>query len=214
MDRREAAIMKTLRIECGGDPEKVNGLVNNPADPGGITKYGISLRFLQHLTQTQADGFCSGDINHDGTIDANDIKALTLDETINILTTYFWNAIPLIDEFKWFKVAWKIFDFSVNSTPVNAVKMLQRSLGVLDDGVLGPVTLDAMNNFVGILPLAFRDLPTFQPIAERELLWRISREISFYYDSIVVRNEEQSTFLKGWSSRAFDLADDLPEEIQ
>ena len=38
-------------------------------DPGGITHYGISLRFLKTLAELDKDSFSLGDVNHDGIID-------------------------------------------------------------------------------------------------------------------------------------------------
>ena len=44
------------------------GFVNDPRDPGGATKFGISLRFLRSIGL---------DLNRDGIIDGIDIRGLS-----------------------------------------------------------------------------------------------------------------------------------------
>jgi lysozyme family protein len=39
-----------------------------------------------------------------------------------------------------------VFDFGVNAGPKTSVKLLQRSLGAMDDGAIGPVTLKLANS--------------------------------------------------------------------
>jgi lysozyme family protein len=98
-------------------PEFEGGYVNDPADPGGETKFGISKRSYPSL----------------------DIKSLTRDQVKPIYKADFWgpagcDAVP--DELKY-----PLFDFAVNSGPRRAVKTLQKRLGVVADGSLGPKTL-------------------------------------------------------------------------
>jgi len=55
MARFEDALPTVLRHE---------GLYSeDPADPGGATNYGISLRFLRQLGDTDGDGFAEGDLD-------------------------------------------------------------------------------------------------------------------------------------------------------
>lgn len=96
------------------------GYVNNPKDPGGETKFGISKRAYPHL----------------------DIKNLTREQADEIYFNDFWlkmkcDHMPIgMDGF--------IMDFAVNSGVNRVTKYLQRSLGVLDDGKMGPVTVAAL----------------------------------------------------------------------
>ena len=55
------------------------GLVDNPNDPGGITKCGVSLRFIQGHNI---------DIDDNGIVDAEDIKALRTDQARDIYRKY------------------------------------------------------------------------------------------------------------------------------
>lgn len=90
------------------------GYVNNPADPGGETKWGISKRSYPHL----------------------DIPSLTREGAKAIYRRDFWGRIradQLPDG-----VAYQLFDFAVNSGIETAVRYLQRALGVADDGIWGP----------------------------------------------------------------------------
>jgi lysozyme family protein len=96
------------------------GYVNNPADPGGETKFGISKR----------------------TYPMEDIKALTLDRAKAIYLNDFWgpagcDAVP--DEMKF-----DLFDTAVNSGVGRAVRFLQAAVGGTQDGSLGPHTLLAV----------------------------------------------------------------------
>lgn len=97
------------------------GYSNDPNDPGGETKYGISKRSYPDLN----------------------IASLTRDDARAIYLRDFWsriNADRLPDG-----VAFQVFDFAVNSGIETAVRYLQRALGVADDGYWGPVTQTAAN---------------------------------------------------------------------
>jgi lysozyme family protein len=91
------------------------GYVNDPQDPGGETNWGISKRSYP----------------------AVDIKSLTREGAKAIYLRDFWNAVgdsvaPAIK--------FQVFDFAVNSGIPNAVRKLQRAVGVADDGHWGPVS--------------------------------------------------------------------------
>lgn len=92
------------------------GYVNDPHDPGGETKFGISKRSYPDL----------------------DIRNLTRDQAKAVYLRDFWvrvHADDLPDG-----VAFAALDFAVNSGIETAIRYLQRALGVADDGHWGPVT--------------------------------------------------------------------------
>ena len=96
------------------------GLVDHPADPGGLTKYGISQRSYPH----------------------EDIRGLTLERAKAIYRRDFWapagcDAVPEA-------VRFDLFDMAVNSGVSRAVKTIQRAVGAKEDGILGPQTLQAV----------------------------------------------------------------------
>lgn len=98
-------------------PTYEGGYSNDPKDPGGETKYGISKRSYPAL----------------------DIKNLTRAEVKPLYRRDFWgpagcDAVP--DALKY-----PLFDFAVNSGPKTAVRTLQKRLQVVADGYIGPITL-------------------------------------------------------------------------
>lgn len=92
------------------------GYVNDPNDPGGETKWGISKRSYPHLR----------------------IADLTREDARRIYRSDFWNRVHA--EKLPGAVAFQLFDFAVNSGIETAVRNMQRALGVADDGHWGPFT--------------------------------------------------------------------------
>lgn len=90
---------------------------NDPRDPGGETRYGISKRAYPNV----------------------DIKQLTLEEAKAIYRRDYWSAIRGDDMPD--AVAFEVFDAAVNHGTTTAIRILQRALGVSADGVIGAVTL-------------------------------------------------------------------------
>jgi len=96
------------------------GYVDDPHDPGGETHFGISKRAYPDLN----------------------IKELTRDDAKRIYKRDYWDAIRA-DEMP-MPVAVAVFDMAVNAGVSTAGRLLQRLVGVTDDGVIGPVTLAAV----------------------------------------------------------------------
>jgi lysozyme family protein len=101
------------------------GFSDHAADPGGKTRYGI----------TEA---VAREVGYRG-----DMRELPLDLAKRIYMERYWRPVRA-DELP-AGVRYAVFDAAVNSGPGQAVKWLQRAAGVLDDGVLGPKTLAAVN---------------------------------------------------------------------
>lgn len=90
-----------------------------------------------------------------------DIKGMTLVRAKQIYLHDFWGpagcaVVPDILKFH-------LFDFAVNSGPRTAAKALQRSVGAVDDGAIGPKSLLAIGNQNPLVTLILLD-------AEREEL--------------------------------------------
>lgn len=98
------------------------GYVNDPADPGGETNWGISKRSYPTA----------------------DIKNLTREQAKAIYLRDFWTRGQM-DQFDP-AIAFQVFDCAVNSGIETAIRLLQRAAGVADDGHLGPVSLAAIKN--------------------------------------------------------------------
>ncbi len=158
------------------------GYVNDPKDPGGATRYGISLRYLKGKGKI-------GDIDGDGDIDADDIKDLTKSHAAELYRTDFWDKCRC-DELP-LPLAIVLFDQAVNTGVTTAIRSLQRHSGSKVDGVIGPKTIKAANN-------KFRRNPT----------WFIASYMgrrAKYYHKITIRNAALNKFLRGWFIRLFDL---------
>jgi lysozyme family protein len=97
------------------------GYVFNPHDPGGETKFGISKRSYPHL----------------------DIHSLTLADAKTIYRRDFWDRAQCDKLHP--DLAFDLFDGAVNSGIGQAIRWLQRAVGVADDGVVGPLTLASIN---------------------------------------------------------------------
>lgn len=69
------------------------------------------------------------------------IAAVTVTDARGLYKRDFWDAARC-DEFPE-ALAFCVFDSAVNQGPTTAVKILQRSLGVTDDGIVGAHTLKA-----------------------------------------------------------------------
>jgi lysozyme family protein len=102
--------------------------VNDPADPGGETNFGISRRSYPNL----------------------DIAHLTRADAEAIYKRDFWTPL-LLDQVVDQQVATKVFDTAVLTGKHRAIKLLQRAIQtagggiVAVDGVIGPKTIAAAN---------------------------------------------------------------------
>lgn len=91
-----------------------------------------------------------------------DIKNLTLEQAKVIYLKDYWNAIPAAN--LPLSTAYQLFDASVNHGVNSAIRMLQRSLSVKDDGDFGKASYTAWLNHSSELQLGI----TF--LKERQLL--------------------------------------------
>lgn len=110
------------------------GYVNDPDDPGGATKYGVTIKTMRGL---------GIDLTGDGKVTPQDVKALTRDQAREIFVRHYFQR-PRIAELP-LPLQASVFDMYVNSGR-NAVRILQRLLckmghRVAVDGVLGPQSL-------------------------------------------------------------------------
>jgi lysozyme family protein len=72
-----------------------------------------------------------------------DIQGLDVMVAKAIYYSDWWK--PLCINYLSFAMQYQMFDAAINHGRVSATKMLQRAIGVKDDGVIGPVTIAAKN---------------------------------------------------------------------
>lgn len=122
------------------------GYVNDPKDPGGETNMGISRKAYPD----------------------EDIAGMTRGRAAFLYRRDYWT--PLCCDKLWPALALVTFDCAVNQGPRTAAKMLQHSVGVSPDGIIGPRTLSmarvtqpasAVNCFLELREARYRELPGF-----------------------------------------------------
>lgn len=126
--------MKTVEQIATEIVAREGGYVNDPDDPGGATKYGVTLATLQRL---------GIDKTGDGQVDVRDIGALTRTDAERIFVEHYFRR-PRLAELP-ASVQASVFDMYVNAG-ANAVKILQRLVTRMGfpataDGVVGPRTI-------------------------------------------------------------------------
>ncbi len=109
------------------------GYVDDPDDPGGATKYGVTIHTMKRLGL---------DLDGDGDIDKADVKKLTKPMAEKIFVEHYFRRpkIHMLPE----ELQASVFDMYVNAGS-RAVKLLQGLLGkmghdIAADGVIGPQT--------------------------------------------------------------------------
>lgn len=162
--------------------EREGGYVNDPNDSGGATKYGIT------KTVAYNNGF------------RGDMSELPLELAKEIYRKEYWfdpkfDKIAEIDE----SMGEMLLNFGVLAGPMTATKMLQRAINVLNrqatdypdincDGVLGPLTLNALRIFVG------------KRGSEGKKVARgmLAAQFSVYLIECAERNPKNEMFQYGW----------------
>lgn len=153
------------------------GEANNPNDPGGHTKYGVSLRYLKSKGKL-------GDVDGDGDVDDKDISSLTPGLAAPFYMNDYW--LPCRCDELPAGVAIAVFDCAVNSGPRAADRLLQQTLKVKVDGKIGPITIKAAHQ-------------------QSYVLQRYLGIRARYYHDITLANTSLATFLTGWFNRLFHL---------
>jgi len=164
----EEALTFVLRNE---DPH-LTGIVTE--DSGGRTRFGIAQRFHPEL----------GDDFYTASPD------LALEIAREIYRSDYWRAIRG-DEIDDEQVATKLLDMAVNMGVRQAVVLCQRAVNAIaesklvEDGVLGRQTLDAVNH-----------------CDPQALLEHLRDLCSAFYRHVATVRPEAQTYLRGWLARA------------
>lgn len=149
------------------------GFVNNPADRGGATNLGITIGTLSTWLGRQAT--------------IADVQNLTKDTAIAIYKKNYWDKVSG-DQLKYYSVALTLFDQAVNRGPASAIKQAQKIVGVTQDGVMGPKTVEAINK-----------------MPDSQFLPQYLSASAAFYNKLVQNDSSQGVFLQGWLNRISSL---------
>jgi lysozyme family protein len=153
------ALKLVLASEGGND--------DDPADHGGRTSRGITQK--EYSAWRAEQGLAPKDV---WTASDKEVKTIYHDE--------YWN--PYCDKLP-IGIDYLYFDMAVNAGPYRATVLMQRALGVVDDGRVGPVTRQA--------------LTTADPIVLIDKYTQTKRD---YYISL-----HQPKFTRGWLNRCDEV---------
>ncbi|WP_165177407.1 glycosyl hydrolase 108 family protein [Desulfovibrio sp. ZJ369] len=167
------------------------GLSDHPADRGGLTAYGASIKFVKDIAATTSGRDFLRSIDVQPPITRDVIRSLWPAQVATMFRHKYWDALKLDD--LPFRQAALLYDAAVNHGPAQAVKLSQRGYNrcvthgvkLAEDGILGPMTRKALES-------ADTDKVVRAIIEAR-------RE---FYKSIVASRPDQGVFLKGWLNRA------------
>ena len=126
--------MQSVRQIAEEIVDREGGFVNDPDDPGGATKYGVTIHTMRRLGL---------DLTGDGEVGVADVRALTRDQAVDIFLEHYYSR-PRIHELPT-PIRDSVFDMQVNAGS-NAIRILQQLLAdmgydIAIDGVVGPQTI-------------------------------------------------------------------------
>ena len=172
-------------------------LSDDTDDKGGITKYGISLRFLKGLIKEYPDFLTEFDLNKNQIIDAYDIRHMTISEATDLYRTQWWNKYGYC-RIENQLIATKIFDFSVNMGTKKAVKLAQETINKMNlgiylkvDGIFGQNTINVLNGL--------------NEIGRKRFLQEYVKGAIYFYEYLSKTHPVYKKFLRGWIRRAKEL---------
>lgn len=145
------------------------GFSAHPNDTGGATNKGITIATFRYY------------LGKEKTV--AELKKLTDEQWDYIFLKGYWNpfkADNIINQ----SIANICVDWAWASGTTTAIRQVQRLLGVTVDGMVGNITLSAINK------------------SDQQLLFsRIKAQRLDFVNNIVKRNPSQKVFLKGWTNR-------------
>ncbi len=117
-------------------------------------------------------------------VSIEDVRTMDVTEAKEIYKAWWWNALDL-DKISDQRVATALLDVGVNFGIVRSSKLVQQSVGAKIDGQLGPITQASINCLSRTIFLAkFIDV------------------VQDFYVNIVIQDQTQLKFLRGWINRS------------
>ena len=141
------------------------GYVNHPKDPGGETNLGVTKRVYEE---------------HGGT---KDMKDLVVEDVAPIYRKSYWDRMKCDQVPSGLDLC--LFDFGVNAGTGRSAKYLQRMIGTVADGGIGPNTLKALDAYIEEVGGVDEVIKNFQDARQS------------YYESL----STFETFGRGWTRR-------------
>lgn len=172
----QQALTVLLNHEVGAAPN--GGYTTDPDDAGGATKYGVTQGTLSAYRISKDPGLPA------------DVKDLTLTGAALLYRDEFWTPLCL-DQIDSGVIAVCLFDQAVLSGKGEVVSILQKTLGVEADGIMGALTIAALNREDERDSVAFRFL----------------RAMFHHYVGVVKARPVDLKYLSGWGDRLFSLMD-------
>ena len=108
----------------------------------------------------------------------------SMESVVEVYKNSYWDGLKL-DNVVSQKIANEIFLMGVVSGVKNSSKIAQRLIGVTDDGIIGNMTINALN--------AFNENEFDKKFDEKEIE---------YFESLARNNPKYERFLNGWKNRA------------
>lgn len=164
------------------------GLVDHPADPGGITNYGISIVFLKSFAAKYTD-FVRG-LGIELPITPDSIRKLTPEQSKLVYRVAFWDEQKLDDMPRLPAIAH--FDLSMNAGSRQATLITQRVVGATVDGLIGPKTRQATKD-------------ACKTYGELQIANQMLEQREQFYRNLAASKPSSKVFLKGWLNRTNDL---------
>lgn len=115
------------------------GYTNNAADPAGATNRGITWRVYDAYRRSRG-------------LEPRDVRLMTDDECAEIYRESYW--APIMGDAMPPALALCVFHAAVNSGPYNGAYPLQKIVGAVADGKIGPNTLKAVQAYASSHGLA------------------------------------------------------------
>ena len=125
---------------------------------------------------------CGYDKDGDGIIDERDLKLINEQDVFNVFKKHYWNRYRG-DDIRNQSIANIVVDWLWMSGN-HAIINVQKLLSIKADGVVGPITINTINQ-----------------ANQRELFAQIKRIRKEFFEKVCRDNPTQNVFLKGWLRR-------------
>jgi len=157
---------------------KEGGFVNNPADRGGATNFGITQNTLSKYLERA--------------VTVDEVRNLSIETARDIYELRYYR-LPKIDRLP-DELQPFVFDCAVNHGPRRAIKFVQQ---VCNDAHFGPLVLDGLMG-----PVTKERVKACYDKMGQWMLVALVEERQMFYANIVANDESQAVFLLGWLNRA------------